>query len=70
LSLVTELDRPPEPTLSDRPGVGVVQADLPSGAVGDLAGEPFPGLLDDRLPSLLPDTHGDEPRLRLCGRRR
>ena len=45
LSLVAELDRFPEPALSDRPGVGIVQADLPRCTVWDLAGEPFSGLL-------------------------
>ena len=47
LSLVAELDRFPEPALSDWPGVGIVQADLPGRTVGDPAGEPLPGLLDD-----------------------
>jgi hypothetical protein len=47
LSLVAELDRFPEPALSDWPGVGIVQADLPRRTVWDLAGEPLPGLLDD-----------------------
>src|SRR5829696_6790921 len=47
LSLVAELDRFPEPALSDWPGVGIVQADLPRRTVWDPAGEPLPGLLDD-----------------------
>jgi hypothetical protein len=36
LGLVAELDRFPEPALSDRPGVRIVQADLPSRTVGDM----------------------------------
>jgi hypothetical protein len=47
LSFVAEFDRFPEPALSDRPGVGIVQADLPPRTVWDPAGEPLPGLLDD-----------------------
>src|SRR4029450_8599913 len=47
LGLVAELDRFPEPALSDRPGVEIVQADLPGRTVGDLSGAPLPGLFDD-----------------------
>jgi hypothetical protein len=34
LGLVAELDRPAQPALADRPGVGVVQADQPAGPSG------------------------------------
>jgi hypothetical protein len=47
LALVAELDRLAEAALGDRPGVAVVQADPPAGAVGGDAGEPLPGLRGD-----------------------
>src|SRR3954464_1633699 len=42
-----ELDRFPEPAFRDRPGVRVVQTDLPGRTIGHRPGQPAPGLLDD-----------------------
>ena len=47
LGLVAELDRFAQPALGDRPGVGVVQADPPGGALGCGPGQPLPGLRSD-----------------------
>jgi hypothetical protein len=40
-------DRLTQTALGDRPRIAVVQADPPSGAVGDLPGHPVPGLRGD-----------------------
>jgi hypothetical protein len=45
LGLVAELHRPAQPPLADRPGVRVVQADQPAGAVGHPAGKAGVGLV-------------------------
>jgi hypothetical protein len=47
LGLVPELDGLAEPALSDRPGVGVVQADPPGRPVRHRARRPLPGLRRD-----------------------
>ena len=47
LGLVAELDRAAQPSLGDRPGVAVVQADPAGRAVGDDPGDPLAGLRGD-----------------------
>src|SRR3954447_23077119 len=47
LGLVAEFDRFTEAALGDRARIAVVQADPPSGAVGDLSGHPLAGLRGD-----------------------
>ena len=47
LGFVAELDRLAQAALGDRAGIAIVQADPPSGAVGDLSGHPLPGLRGD-----------------------
>ena len=55
LGLVAELDWPPEPTLGDRAGVAVVQADPAGGAVRSGPGQPLAGLFGD------PAGGGEQP---------
>ncbi|SHY36498.1 Uncharacterised protein [Mycobacteroides abscessus subsp. abscessus] len=47
LSFVAELDRLAQAALGDRAGIAIMQADPPSGAVGDLSGHPLAGLRGD-----------------------
>ena len=54
-AFVAELDRPPEPTLGDRAGVRVVQADPAGGAVWSGPGQPLAGLFGD------PAGGGEQP---------
>ena len=52
LGLVAGLDGPAQPSLGDRPGIGVVQRHHPDRAGGHLAGETHPGLRGDRSTSV------------------
>jgi hypothetical protein len=46
LSLVAELHQLAQAAFDDQAGIRIVQADQPSGAAGDLAGQPHAGLAD------------------------